>query len=303
LTAQHQNHALKAAVIQHQSPGYDKHKNLQTSAKYIEQAAQAGAQLIVLQELHTTAYFCYTQKQDYFDLAEPLNGTSVKYLKQIAADLNITLVGSIFERRTAGIYHNTAVVLDGDAGMVGFYRKMHIPDDPGFNEKYYFTPGDATLNGRCAFQPIQTRVGRLGLLVCWDQWYPEAARLAALQGAEMLIYPTAIGWDPVDTVETQQHQSEAWRIIQRSHAIANHLPVLVPNRVGEENGTQFWGQSFICGAQGEILNQANQDDEGIILADIDLQQTEQLRRTWPYFRDRRIDAYRNLTSRHIDQLN
>lgn len=306
---------LKVAVIQQQAPGFCKTTNLRNTKSMVEQAVQQGAQLVLLQELHATAYFCQHQHQSIFDLAEPLNGPTRQALEAIAIELDIVVVGSIFERRAAGVYHNTALVFDGEKGLVGFYRKMHIPDDPGFNEKYYFTPGDPTLNGHNAFAPIKTSVGQLGILICWDQWYPEAARLCALQGAELLLYPTAIGWDPSDSSEEQQRQREAWTIIQRSHSVANHLPVLVANRTGFEahpdaekdqsphksaHGTQFWGQSFISGPQGELLARAETDFQGALVAELDLGRTEELRRIWPYFRDRRIDAYSGLVERFMD---
>lgn len=302
---------LMLAVIQQASPSFDKNANLQQSSEHIRSAAAQGAQLVLLQELHTTPYFCQTQDPHIFDLAEPLDGPSSQFLQALAAELNIVIVGSIFEKRSAGIFHNTALVFDGRKGLVGFYRKMHIPDDPGFSEKYYFTPGDSQRDGGNPFAPIRTSVGKLGVLVCWDQWYPEAARLSALQGAELLLYPTAIGWDPLDSHEEQQRQKEAWTIIQRSHAVANHLPVIVANRTGFEAspaqhdqtqtlGTEFWGQSFICGQQGDILAMADQTFSGPLLASVDLNRTENLRRIWPYFRDRRVDAYQGLLARYLD---
>jgi len=300
---------LKVAAVQQQVSSADKLLNLQTSSELVRQAATQGAQLVVLQELHTTHYFCQTQDPALFDLAEPLDGPARQHLEQLAKELNIVLVGSIFEKRAEGIYHNTALVFDGQAGLKGIYRKMHIPDDPGFCEKFYFTPGDSLPNS-AAFAPIQTSLGRLGVLVCWDQWYPEAARLSALQGADILIYPTAIGWDPADSPQEQQRQREAWTIIQRSHAVANHLPVIVANRTGFEkypnaaksahnSGIEFWGQSFICGQQGEFLAIAQTNDQGPLLAELDLSRTSRLRRIWPYFRDRRIDSYKGLQSRYL----
>lgn len=324
---------LNVAVIQQQAASLNKTENIESSTIFVRQAAQQGAQLVLLQELHTTAYFCQTQNPSTFDLAEPLNGPSRHALEALASELDIVLVGSIFEKRAAGIFHNTALVFDGKKGLVGLYRKMHIPDDPGFNEKYYFTPGDPTLNQQNAFAPIETSVGKLGILICWDQWYPEAARLSALQGAEILLYPTAIGWDPLDTSEEQQRQREAWTLIQRSHSVANHLPVIVANRTGFEaktldnsltdteqqdskqqdskqqeakkqdtkpEGTQFWGQSFISGQQGDVLAMADTDFQGPLLATLDLARTDELRRIWPYFRDRRIDAYSGLLERYME---
>ncbi|MEC8012167.1 MAG: carbon-nitrogen hydrolase [Pseudomonadota bacterium] len=300
---------LTVAVIQEAIGSNDKTKNLEATSEKVRKAALAGAKLVLLQELHTTQYFCQVQDPAIFDLAEPMDGPSRQHLEALAKELNIVLVGSIFEKRTAGVFHNTALVFDGQEGLVGYYRKMHIPDDPGFSEKYYFTPGDQKRDGQNPFKPIQTSVGKLGVLVCWDQWYPEAARLAALQGAQILLYPTAIGWDPEDTAEEQTRQRDAWTLIQRSHAVANHLPVLVANRTGfeyspdetkPELGTQFWGQSFIAGQQGDILAMSDTNDEGPLLANIDLGRTDHLRRIWPYFRDRRVDAYEGLLQRYMD---
>ena len=255
----------------------------------------------MLQELHSTLYFCQQENTDFFDLAEPIPGAATDYFAALAAKLNIVLITSLFEKRGSGLYHNTAVVFDRQQGLVGKYRKMHIPDDPGFYEKFYFTPGDL------GFEPIQTSVGKLGVLVCWDQWYPEAARLMAMAGADMLFYPTAIGWDKNDTAIEQSRQHDAWKTIQRSHAVANSLPVVVANRIGFEAspvagdpGIQFWGQSFIAGPQGEMLAQASSDKEENLIVDIDLHRTEQIKRIWPYFRDRRIDAYNDLTKRWRD---
>ncbi|WP_316347000.1 carbon-nitrogen hydrolase [Desulfuromonas acetoxidans] len=267
----------------------------------IRQAASQGAELIVLQELHNGPYFCQHQSCDYFELAEPIPGPGSDYFKELAKELEVVLVCSLFERRAAGLYHNTAVVFESNGQLAGIYRKMHIPDDPGYNEKFYFTPGDL------GFTPIPTSVGTLGVLVCWDQWYPEAARLMALAGCDMLIYPTAIGWDPQDTPEEQQRQREAWLTVQRGHAVANGLPVISVNRVGFEAdptgnsaGAQFWGSSFIAGPQGEILVQAHSDREAVLIHDLDLQRSEQVRRIWPFLRDRRIDAYGDLTKRFRD---
>ncbi len=300
------NKAIKAAVIQQKIPDNDKTVNLSVTSEKIKQAAEQGAKLIVLQELHASQYFCQTEDADVFDLAEPLDGETFQTLAPIAAELDIVLVISMFEKRSAGLYHNTAQVIDGKAGRVGIYRKMHIPDDPGYYEKYYFTPGDGDgeLNG---FAPIQTSLGKLGILVCWDQWYPEAARLMAMAGAEVLIYPTAIGWDPADDKDEQQRQLDAWMTIQRSHAVANGIPVLVANRTGHEDspddrapGQTFWGNSFIAGCQGELLAHASENNEEVLTAELDMARSEHVRRIWPYFRDRRVDAYGNLKKRWID---
>ena len=297
---------LQAAVIQQAIGSNDKQQNLANTAELIRQAAQQGARLVVLQELHASLYFCQTEETQLFDLAEALDGITYQTLAPIAAELNIVLVISMFEKRSAGLYHNTAQVIDGQAGRVGIYRKMHIPDDPGFYEKFYFTPGDADGDHQ-GFAPIQTSIGKLGVLVCWDQWYPEAARLMAMAGAELLIYPTAIGWDPQDNAAEQQRQLDAWITIQRSHAIANGVPVLVANRCGHESspdaqaaGIDFWGNSFIAGCQGELLVQANQSELGHFTAELDLAQSESVRRIWPYFRDRRVDAYGELNKRWRD---
>lgn len=280
----------------------DKAVSLNTTRNWIKKAAEQNADLIVLQELHATDYFCQTQEPNKFDLAEPLDGPTAQFLSAQAKQANAVIIGSIFEKRAAGIYHNTALVFDKDGSLAGFYRKMHIPDDPGFYEKYYFTPGD--LDG---FEPIQTSIGRLGVMVCWDQWYPEGARIMALKGAEMLIYPTAIGWDQTDTLDEQTRQKDAWIGVQRGHSIANNLPVIAINRVGHEpdpsgqsTGINFWGHSFITGQQGEFLDLAEHQDAGLIHAEIDLDHTERTRRIWPYFRDRRIDAYNGLQSRFLD---
>ena len=299
------------AVIQEAVSSNDKATNLALTEKRISDAAQSGAQLVLLQELHSTLYFCQVESPHYFQMAESLDGSTCLALERLAKELNIVLVGSIFEKRAAGVYHNTAVVFDGNKGMVGYYRKMHIPDDPGFNEKYYFTPGDALKNGENPYKPIQTSVGKLGVLICWDQWYPEASRLAALQGADFLLFPTAIGWHPADTSDEQRRQQDAWTLIQRSHAVANHIPVLVANRTGfelspgahsdkPELGIQFWGQSFITGQQGDILAMASHNEEGSLLAEVDMSRSETLRQMWPYFRDRRIDTFSDLAKRYID---
>lgn len=292
---------LKVAVVQQAVANDDKHANWQRSAEQISELAAQGCELIMLQELHSTLYFCQQENTDFFDLAEPIPGPATDFFTDLAGRLNIVLITSLFEKRGSGLYHNTAVVFDRKQGMVGKYRKMHIPDDPGFYEKFYFTPGDL------GFEPIQTSVGKLGVLVCWDQWYPEAARLMAMAGADMLFYPTAIGWDTNDTPEEQQRQHDAWQTIQRSHAVANSLPVIVANRTGFEAspvegdpGIQFWGQSFITGPQGEILAQASADKEQNLVVELDLERTEQIKRIWPYFRDRRIDAYDDLVKRWRD---
>jgi len=303
---------LKVAAIQ-QLCSEDKEISLSSTEQKVKSAAKNGAQLVVLQELHATHYFCQTEDTALFDLAETIPGPTSNRLSALAKSLNIVIVGSIFEKRASGIYHNTAVVIESDGSIAGTYRKMHIPDDPGFYEKFYFTPGDPKANRpsntlcESGFKPIETSVGTLGVLVCWDQWYPEAARLMALAGAQLLIYPTAIGWDTNDTVDEQQRQLDAWVTVQRGHAIANNLPVIAPNRVGYEpdpsghtNGIQFWGNSFICGPQGELLSQADSKNEENLLVDIDMERSENIRRIWPYFRDRRIDAYDDLNRRYID---
>lgn len=277
--------------------------NLDACEAAIRQAANDGAQLVLLQELHNGPYFCQTEDPALFDLAEPIPGPSTERLGDLAAALGVVIVGSLFERRAAGLHHNTAVVLESDGRLAGIYRKMHIPDDPGYYEKFYFTPGDL------GFVPIDTSVGRLGVLVCWDQWYPEAARLMALAGAEILLYPTAIGWDPNDTPEEQTRQRDAWVGIQRSHAIANALPVAACNRVGFEPdpsgasaGAHFWGHSFVCGPQGELIARAGDQAPEILIAGIELARTERVRRLWPFLRDRRIDAYGDLTRRYRDVI-
>jgi len=275
--------------------------NLAASIEGIRKAAARGAQLVLLPELHTSLYFCQTEDTDLFDLAETIPGPTTERLGTLAAELGIVIVASIFEKRAAGLYHNTAVAIECDGRIAGCYRKMHIPDDPGYYEKFYFTPGDL------GFNPVRTSVGMLGLLVCWDQWYPEAARLMALGGAQLLLYPTAIGWNPADDAEEQARQRDAWLTIQRGHAIANGLPVLTCNRSGFEaddsgqtDGIQFWGSSAVFGPQGEILEQATENEAGIVVAAIDLNRTEQVRRLWPYLRDRRIDAYQDLLRRFCD---
>ena len=276
-------------------------KNIERLCDGIRNLAGQGAELIVLQELHNSLYFCQVEDVNNFDLAEPIPGPSTDIYGCLAKECGIVLVTSLFERRSAGLYHNTAVVFEKDGTIASKYRKMHIPDDPGYYEKFYFTPGDL------GFHPIQTSVGCLGVLVCWDQWYPEAARLMALQGAELLIYPTAIGYDPNDTPEEQQRQRRAWQTVMRGHAVANGLPVVAVNRVGEEvsqhstlNTQQFWGTSFVCGPQGEIIYEASEDKEECIIVDIDMKRSEQVRRWWPFLRDRRIDSYSDITRRFID---
>ncbi|MCG8669916.1 MAG: carbon-nitrogen hydrolase [Pseudomonadales bacterium] len=297
---------MKVGVVQ-QTCWEDKQKSLAESERLINELAEQGVELILLQELHATQYFCQTEDLQYFDLAEPLQGPTTQKLSELAKKHQCVIVGSIFEKRMAGVFHNTAVVLEKDGSLAGCYRKMHIPDDPGFYEKFYFTPGDAQrtdLKNQNAFQPIKTSVGNLGVLVCWDQWYPEAARLMALAGADILLYPTAIGWDQDDTIDEQQRQLNAWTTIQKSHAVANHLPVLVANRIGHENdpsgqtkGSLFWGNSFICGPQGEILANANDKECVALVAEIEYQRTEYLRQIWPFLRDRRIDAYSPIVNR------
>ena len=291
---------LKIALIQEQC-GEDITANRQRMADGISKAAKQGAQLVLLQELHNSPYFCQVEDTRFFDLAETIPGPSTEFFSALAKQHGIVIVTSLFERRAAGLYHNTAVVLDADGSIAGRYRKMHIPDDPGFYEKFYFTPGDL------GFNPIETRVGRLGVLVCWDQWYPEAARLMALAGADLLLYPTAIGWDPNDSGEEQNRQREAWVTIQRAHAVANGLPVVVCNRTGHESdpsghsaGIQFWGTSFVAGPQGELIAQAGTDKTEIVVAEVDLDRSEKVRRIWPYLRDRRIDEYQELTKRFRD---
>lgn len=275
--------------------------NLQKLAKGIAQAAQRGAQLVVLQELHNTPYFCQTENPNLFDLAEPIPGPSTDFFGTLARQFGIVIVTSLFERRAAGLYHNTAVVIEKDGTIAGKYRKMHIPDDPAYYEKFYFTPGDL------GFEPIDTSVGRLGVQVCWDQWYPEGARLMALRGADLLIYPTAIGYESSDTPEEQARQREAWTTVQRGHAVANGLPVIAVNRTGHEpdpsgqtHGIQFWGSSFVAGPQGEFLYRAEIDEEVVAIVDIDLQRSENVRRWWPFLRDRRIEEFAPLAKRYLD---
>ena len=290
---------MKIGIIQ-QSCTADTEANKQKLARRIAEVASQGAQLVVLQELHNSLYFCQTEQTDNFSLAEPIPGASTDFYGQLARKQGIVLVTSLFERRAAGLYHNTAVVFEADGTIAGKYRKMHIPDDPAYYEKFYFTPGDL------GFHPIETSVGRLGVQVCWDQWYPEGARLMALQGAELLIFPTAIGYESSDTPEEQQRQREAWITVQRGHAVANGLPVVAVNRVGHEpdpsgqtQGIRFWGHSFVAGPQGEVLAMAGEEETALIV-DIDMERCEQVRRWWPFLRDRRIDAFQGLTQRFID---
>ncbi|MDQ7731519.1 carbon-nitrogen hydrolase [Halomonas sp. SpR1] len=299
------NSTLTVGVVQ-QPAWPDKAKSLSASEEGIRSAVKKGAQLVLLQELHATHYFCQFEDPALFDLAEPLDGPTGQRLAALAKELDIVLVGSLFERRAPGLYHNTAVVYDRDKGRVGQYRKMHIPDDPGFYEKFYFTPGDHDSARGEGFTPIETSLGRLGVLVCWDQWYPEAARLMALAGADLLLYPTAIGWEPNDDNEEKNRQKDAWTVIQRAHGVANGLPVLVANRVGFEadhsgvgDGIQFWGGSFVCGPQGELLAHAGEETEQLVVK-LDMARSENIRRIWPYLRDRRIDAYSDLTRRYRD---
>ena len=291
---------MKIGIIQQHNTA-DKRGNMNRLAERIGDLAQRGAELIVLQELHNSLYFCQVEDVDNFDLAEPIPGESTAFFGELAKRLNVVIVTSLFERRAPGLYHNTAVVLERDGSIAGKYRKMHIPDDPAYYEKFYFTPGDL------GFHPIQTSVGRLGVLVCWDQWYPEAARLMALQGAELLIYPTAIGYESSDTADEQQRQREAWTTVQRGHAVANGLPLIAVNRVGHEpdpsgqtGGIQFWGSSFVAGPQGEFLYRASDSEEESLVVEIDLKHSEQVRRWWPFLRDRRIDKYGDITRRFID---
>ena len=285
---------MKIGIIQ-QHNSADREDNKRRLAEKIRKVAQQGAELVVLQELHNGLYFCQEENVDTFDQAEPIPGPSTEFYGALAKELGVVIVTSLFERRATGLYHNTAVVLEKDGTIAGKYRKMHIPDDPGYYEKFYFTPGDL------GFEPIQTSVGRLGVLVCWDQWYPEAARLMALAGAELLIYPTAIGYDPNDTKDEQERQRMAWwQTVQRGHAVANGLPVVTVNRVGDEDGVPFWGTSFVAGPQGELLYEAPTDQEAEAVVEVDMQRSEQVRRWWPFLRDRRIEAYNDITKRYID---
>ena len=291
---------MKIGILQ-QHNNSDIAENKTRLAQGIIDLAKRGAELVILQELHNSLYFCQVEDVANFNLAEPIPGPSTDFYGKLAKDLGIVIVTSLFERRAAGLYHNTAVVIEKDGTIAGKYRKMHIPDDPAYYEKFYFTPGDL------GFHPIQTSVGKLGVLVCWDQWYPEAARLMALQGAELLIYPTAIGYATYDTPEEQQRQRTAWTTVMRGHAVANGLPVIAVNRVGFEpdpsgqtDGIQFWGSSFVAGPQGELFYQASDKEEESLVIDIDLKHSEDVRRWWPFLRDRRIDAYQDITKRYID---
>ena len=293
---------MKIGLIQ-QSNTADQVANLLKLEQNIRKAAAQGAALIVLQELHNGLYFCQTEDTAIFAQAEPIPGPSTTRFGALAQELGVVIVLSLFERRAPGLYHNTAVVMDKDGRIAGKYRKMHIPDDPAYYEKFYFTPGDL------GFEPINTSIGRLGVLVCWDQWYPEAARLMAMRGAELLIYPTAIGWESSDTPEEQQRQLGAWITVQRGHAVANGLPVVTVNRTGHEpdpsgrtNGIQFWGNSFVAGPQGELLAQLPNQEEAVQVVEIDRERTEHVRCWWPFFRDRRIDAFDGLTHRFLDDI-
>lgn len=292
---------LKVGIIQQQNTADVQH-NMNNLKAGIEQCAAQGAQLVVLQELHNSLYFCQTEDTRLFDLAEPIPGQSTDFYSEIASRCGVVLVTSLFERRAAGLYHNTAVVFDSDGSVAGKYRKMHIPDDPAYYEKFYFAPGDL------GFEPIDTSVGRLGVLVCWDQWYPEAARLMALRGADMLIYPTAIGWESSDTPDEQSRQQCAWETVQRGHAVANGLPVVTVNRVGLEpdpsgqtGGILFWGHSFVAGPQGELLYLAPDDSPCVQVVSVDMQRSEHVRRWWPFLRDRRIENYGGIASRFLDK--
>lgn len=284
---------MKIGIIQQHNTA-DIADNKSRLAVKIADLAKAGAELIVLQELHNGLYFCQVEDVNNFDLAETIPGPSTAFFGELAKEYGVVIVTSLFERRAPGLYHNTAVVLEKDGDIAGIYRKMHIPDDPGYYEKFYFTPGDL------GFKPIETSLGKLGVLVCWDQWYPEAARLMALQGAELLIYPTAIGYDPHDTKEEQERQRMAWQTVQRGHAVANGLPVITVNRVGDEDGVPFWGTSFVAGPQGELLYEASTTEEECVIVEVDMQRSEQVRRWWPFLRDRRIEEYKDITKRFID---
>jgi N-carbamoylputrescine amidase len=291
---------LRVGLVQQADQG-GAEANLAACEAGVRQAGTRGGRLVLLQELHNGPYFCQTEDSGLFDLAEPVPGPTTQRLGRLAGELGVVIVGSVFERRAAGLYHNSAVVLDADGRLAGVYRKMHIPDDPGYYEKFYFTPGDL------GFAPVDTAVGRLGVLVCWDQWFPEAARLMALAGADLLLYPTAIGWDPADEAAEQERQREAWQTVQRGHAVANGLPLLACNRIGFEPdpsgataGARFWGGSFVCGPQGEVLAKAPAEQAAVVMADVDLGRSEQVRRIWPFLRDRRIDAYADLLKRFRD---
>lgn len=290
---------MKVGLVQQKNTA-DIPANIQKLQDNIRKAAAMGAELVVLQELHNGLYFCQTENTEIFNQAEPIPGPSTETFGKLAKELGIVLVLSLFERRAPGLYHNTAVVLEKDGSIAGKYRKMHIPDDPAYYEKFYFTPGDL------GFEPIDTSVGRLGVLICWDQWYPEAARLMAMRGAEMLIYPTAIGWESTDTEEEKKRQLNAWITVQRGHAVANGLPVITVNRTGHEpdpsgqtNGIQFWGNSFVAGPQGELLAEFTNEQEEVRVVEVDKNRSENVRRWWPFFRDRRIDAFDGLTKRFL----
>lgn len=291
---------MKVGIIQQKNTA-NIAENRENLCRGIRECAAQGADLVVLQELHNSLYFCQTEDTSLFSLAETIPGPSTESFGALAKELGIVLVLSLFERRAPGLYHNTAVVIEKDGTIAGKYRKMHIPDDPAYYEKFYFTPGDL------GFRPIETSVGKLGVLVCWDQWFPEAARLMAMAGAEVLVYPTAIGWESTDAQEEKQRQLDAWVIVQRGHAVANGLPVIAVNRIGHEpdpsgrtKGIQFWGNSFIAGPQGELLTVLSNDSEAITVVDLDKERTETVRRWWPFFRDRRIDSFGNLTERFLD---
>lgn len=291
---------MKIGLIQQHNTS-DREDNISRLENSIRQLKEQGAQLVVMQELHNSLYFCQVENVNNFDLAEPIPGPSTERFGKLAKELGIVIVTSLFEKRAPGLYHNTAVVIENDGTIAGKYRKMHIPDDPAYYEKFYFTPGDI------GFEPIKTSVGTLGVLVCWDQWYPEAARLMALKGAEILIYPTAIGYESSDTPEEQERQREAWTTVQRGHAVANGIPVIAVNRTGHEpdpsgqtKGISFWGSSFVAGPQGEMIFRAPKDEDASVVLDIDIAHSEQVRRWWPFLRDRRIDRYGEITKRFID---
>ena len=292
---------FKAGLIQ-MSFSDDRNENWKKLTQLLEQAAGDGTELVVLPELHNGCYFCQHEDSEEFDRAESIPGPTSEFLSGLARQLELVIIGSVFERRAAGLYHNTSIVLDSDGALAGYYRKMHIPDDPGYYEKYYFSPGDK------GYSPVETRLGKIGVLICWDQWFPEAARLMSLAGAEVLVYPTAIGWDTTDNEAEQQRQLSSWVTIQLSHAISNGIPLLAANRYGFEpspakngKGINFWGTSFICGPQGEILSQAGIAEDSLLQANIDLKHSEKVRQAWPFLRDRRIDTYAGLTRRFLDE--
>lgn len=284
---------MKVGIIQQHNTA-DAKDNMRRLAEKITKLAEGGATLIVLQELHNTLYFCKKETIGDFDLSEPIPGPSTDFFARLAKENGVVIVTSLFEKRTPGLHHNTVVVMEKDGTIAGKYRKMHIPDDPGYYEKYYFSPGDT------GFRPVDTSAGRLGIMVCWDQWFPEAARLMALRGAQLLIYPTAIGWSPNDNHDEQQRQRTAWTTVQRGHAVANGLPVVTVNRVGKEDDCLFWGSSFVAGPQGELLYTAPDTGEAEAIIDIDMERSEKVRRAWPFLRDRRIDMYGDITKRYID---